>query len=70
MNCGNWLHQVYIEIANIEINCMDDCKSASEKLDCLLGSTKIMSDVLQLTNDEAASADTTVPIMIKILLMA
>ena len=49
---------------------MDIYKTASEKLDCLLNCTKIMTDVLKLASDEPASADTTVPIMIKILLKA
>jgi hypothetical protein len=49
---------------------MDEFKSAPEKLKCLLTCTKIMNDVLNFTQDEPASADTTVPIMIKILLIA
>ena len=49
---------------------MDDVKTASEKLNCLLNCTKIMNEVLHFTQDEPASADTTVPIMIKVLLIA
>lgn len=51
---------------------MDFLKSPSEKLDCLIESTTIMTDVLKLTqvNEGAASADSILPISIFILLKA
>jgi hypothetical protein len=51
---------------------MDNSKTSIDKLDCLISCTKKMSDILKLTsiNDEPASADTTLPIMIYILLKA
>ena len=51
---------------------MDNAKTSLEKLDSMILCTKKMSDILKLTSvrDEAASADTTLPIMIYILLKA
>lgn len=51
---------------------MDNARTALEKMDAMIQCTKMMSDVLKLTSvkDEAASADTTLPIMIYIILRA
>ena len=51
---------------------MDNARTALEKMDAMISCTKMMSDVLKLTSvkDEAASADTTLPIMIYIILRA
>ncbi|EAR94380.2 GTPase-activator protein for Ras-like GTPase (macronuclear) [Tetrahymena thermophila SB210] len=51
---------------------IDYVKSPSEKLDCLIESTTIMTNVLKLTqtSDNAASADSILPISIYILLKA
>lgn len=51
---------------------MDYARTALEKLDAVLQATKMLTDVLKLTSlkDEAASADTTLPIMTYILLRA
>lgn len=51
---------------------MDNSRTAIEKMDAMIQCTKMMSDVLKLTSvkDEAASADTTLPIMIYIILKA
>jgi len=51
---------------------MENARTAVEKLDAIVNCTKLMSDVLKLTSvkDEAASADTTLPIMIYILIRA
>ena len=70
MKCGSWQQKVINFNYMVEINLMDEYKSATEKLKCLLDCSKIMNDVLQFTQDEPASADTTVPIMIRILLLA
>ena len=51
---------------------IDNSRTPSEKLDCMTETTKIMTNVLQLTanKDNPAGADETLPIFIYILLKA
>jgi len=60
---------IYILIALLF---MDNCKTAVSKLEAMIKCSKIMTDVLKLTSlkDEPASADTTLPIIIYILIKA
>lgn len=62
------------KIASDEISNMDNRKTPQDKLDCLLRSTKMMTDVLTLTTSKEKTkgqgADDILPIVIYILLKA
>ena len=59
-------------LAARELSEIDQFKTPSEKLECIPNCTQTMTNILSLTSDkdEAASADTTYPIMVYILLRA
>lgn len=57
-------------LAARDLTDIDQFKTPSEKLECIHSCTQTMTNILMLTSDEAASADTTYPIMVYILLKA
>jgi hypothetical protein len=84
MKTLDWLHFEHLNIkecnrvdslwrvAAKELLEIDQFKTPSEKLECIINCTQTMTNILSLTSekDEAASADTTYPIMVYILLKA